>query len=164
MLIGSLLLVVIVALLAAWAGGLTSAALLAAAVAVTAAGGKLAFDSIVQRDAPDANRGRSFARFETRFQLIWVVGAIIPVIIPIPAQIGYLLIASVAGFAAFTYWVGRRSMARGEDPIVNRRRLVDLLPSGLRLPTLPKLGRPRARRPVIEPRPDTDPPPGATPI
>ena len=41
-------------------------------------GGKLAFDSIVQRDAPDANRGRSFARFETRFQIIWVVGASSP--------------------------------------------------------------------------------------
>ena len=41
--------------------------------------GKLAFDSIVQRDAPDANRGRSFARFETRFQVIWVLGAFIPV-------------------------------------------------------------------------------------
>ena len=29
-------------------------------------------------DAPDANRGRSFARFETRFQLAWVIGAFIP--------------------------------------------------------------------------------------
>ena len=38
---------------------------------------KLAFDSIVQRDAPDANRGRSFAKFETRFQIIWVVGALL---------------------------------------------------------------------------------------
>ena len=41
---------------------------------VAAAAGKLAFDSIVQRDAPDAIRGRTFARFETRFQLVWVVG------------------------------------------------------------------------------------------
>jgi hypothetical protein len=54
---------------------------------------KVAFDSILQRDAPDANRGRSFARFETRFQLIWVVGAAIPVVIPIPGRLGYLMVA-----------------------------------------------------------------------
>ena len=46
---------------------------------------KLAFDSLVQRDAPDANRGRSFARFETRFQLVWVIGALLPLLLlPIP--------------------------------------------------------------------------------
>ena len=37
--------------------------------------GRMAFDSIVQRDAPDANQGRAFAKFETRFQLSWVVAA-----------------------------------------------------------------------------------------
>jgi MFS family permease len=160
MLVGALVLVVVVGLIAALAGGITSAALLAATVAVTAAGGKLAFDSIVQRDAPDANRGRAFARFETRFQLIWVVGAIIPVIIPIPAQIGFLLIAGVAGFAAFTYAVGRRSMSRGEDPLANRRRVVDFLPPGLRAPR-PGVPRPRSRRKPASPPPDpphpTDP-------
>ena len=37
---------------------------------------KLSFDAIVQRDAPDANQGRSFAKFETRFQLAWVSAAL----------------------------------------------------------------------------------------
>ena len=59
---------------------------------------KQAFDSIVQRDAPDANRGRSFARFETRFQLVWVIGALIPIVVPIPAELGFVLI--VAAVAA----------------------------------------------------------------
>ena len=54
-------------------------------VGATGSAAKQAFDSIVQRDAPDANRGRSFARFETRFQLVWVIGALIPIVIPIPA-------------------------------------------------------------------------------
>ena len=50
---------------------------------------RLAFDSIVQRDAPDANRGRAFARFETRFQLGWVLGRRrCPCVIPIPRLAG----------------------------------------------------------------------------
>src|ERR687897_303045 len=91
----------VAAVLAAWAGGLAAAAALAACVGVSASSGKLAFDSLVQRDAPDANRGRSFARFETRFQLTWVVGALIPVVVTIPVQIGFLVVAACAGFALF---------------------------------------------------------------
>jgi MFS family permease len=48
------------------------------------------FDSMVQTHAPLATRGRSFARFETRFQLGWVGGAVAATAIAIP--IGYSLI------------------------------------------------------------------------
>ena len=48
-------------LAAAWVGGLGGSMLLAAVVAIVSTSGRLAFDSLVQRDAPDANRGRSFA-------------------------------------------------------------------------------------------------------
>ena len=75
-------------LTAAWLGGLAASMLLAAIVAVVSTAGRLAFDSLVQRDAPDANRGRSFAAFELRFQLVWVVGAVIPVLISIPLDGG----------------------------------------------------------------------------
>ena len=94
--------------LAAARGGLLGAATIAFAVGLCAGSGKLAFDALVQRDAPDANRGRSFARFETRFQLIWVVGAAVPVVVPIPGRLGYLLIAGGAAFAAASYVVGYR--------------------------------------------------------
>src|SRR3546814_7316437 len=90
-------------LLMAWLGGLVAAALMAATVAIVSTGAKLAFDSLVQRDAPDANRGRSFARFEVRFQLVWFIGAVIAVLLPITMRIGYLVIAGVAGFAPFSY-------------------------------------------------------------
>jgi hypothetical protein len=103
-------------LLAAWQGGLAAAAGLALCVGMAASSGKLAFDSVVQRDAPDANRGRSFARFETRFQLMWVVGAFIPVVIPIPQAVGFLVIAGCATFAVVTYAAGLRALARGEIP------------------------------------------------
>ena len=93
--------------LAAWLGGLAGSALAAASVGVGASAAKQAFDAIVQRDAPDANRGRSFARFETRFQLIWVAGAVLG-IIPMPLWLGFLLLAGTAAFASVSYLAGSR--------------------------------------------------------
>jgi hypothetical protein len=93
----------------AYAGGLAAASVLAFAIGIASTAGKLAFDALVQRDAPDANRGRSFARFETRFQLIWVIGAMIPVAISMPPRLGFLIVAGAAGFAAFTYGAGMRA-------------------------------------------------------
>ena len=107
------------ALTAAWVGDLAGSMLLAAIVAIVSTSGRLAFDSLVQRDAPDANRGRSFASFELRFQVVWVVGAVIPVLVRIPLTVGFLAIAGVAGFALFTYAAGQRAtQARGERPEV----------------------------------------------
>lgn len=100
-----------VAVLAMWSGGVLGAASLALCVAVSAAVGKLAFDSLVQRDAPDANYGRTFSRFEARFQLTWVFGAVLAVLTPIrSARFGYFLIAAVAAFAAVSYFISRRSL------------------------------------------------------
>src|SRR5215510_4691495 len=64
---------------AAATGGLFTAILLAVVVNFSAAVGRLAFDAIVQRDAPDANQGRAFSKYEARFQLAWVIAAIFPV-------------------------------------------------------------------------------------
>jgi hypothetical protein len=99
-------------LTAAWIDGLAASMLLAAVVAVVSTSGRMAFDSLVQRDAPDANRGRSFATFELRFQLVWVVGAVIPVLVSIPLRAGFLVIAAVAGFALFSYVAGQRAAHR----------------------------------------------------
>ncbi len=93
--------------LAALAGGLIGALLVAFAVSVAGQAGKQSFDAIVQRDATESNLGRSFARFESRFQLLWVFGALIPVVLPIPARLGFLVLAGTATFAAVSYWLGR---------------------------------------------------------
>lgn len=93
---------------ALWVGGRPLAAVLAAVVGLAATAAKLCFDSIVQRDAPDANQGASFARFEARFQLVWVAGAFLPVVLPIPLALGYLLVAAWCLLAAFLYATGRR--------------------------------------------------------
>jgi len=103
---------VVVALAVARFGGLAGSALMAATVAIVSTSGKLAFDSLVQRDAPDANRGRSFARFEVRFQLVWVIGAVIPVLLDLPLTVGFLTIAGTAGFALFSYLAGQRAAHR----------------------------------------------------
>jgi len=99
-------------LTAAWAGGLAASMLLAGTVAVVSTSARLAFDSLVQRDAPDANRGRSFATFELRFQVVWVIGAVIPVLVSIPLRMGFLTIAGVAAFALFSYAAGQRTAQR----------------------------------------------------
>jgi hypothetical protein len=105
---GALVATIVGGLVAALIGGLLGATLIAGTVGVAASSGKLAFDAIVQRDAPDANRGRSFAAFETRFQLIWVIGGFIPVVVPLPARIGFLVVAGAAAFALFGLLSTRR--------------------------------------------------------
>ena len=105
-LLGSLLLVASVGAIAGRTRGLTAFCLVAGATGVAAAAGKLAFDSIVQRDAPDAVRGRTFARFETRFQLVWVAGAFVPVAIDISTGIGIDIIALGCALAFFSYLGG----------------------------------------------------------
>ena len=107
-LLGALIVVLSTALLGAMSGGLMGMTLLSAGVAVSAAAGKLAFDSLVQRDAPDANHGRSFSRFEARFQIAWVVGAFAPVILPIPVRLGSVLVAVVAAAALIFFIISRR--------------------------------------------------------
>jgi hypothetical protein len=96
--------------------GLPGQALLALLVAVAASSGKQAFDAVVQRDAPDANRGRSFARFESRFQVVWVLGAAIPVLLTIPTQLGGLLVAALGAAAAVFWYVAMRAVGSGEAP------------------------------------------------
>ena len=119
-LVGSLIVTSAAGLITAFIGGLGGAALLSMMLGVTSCSAKQAFDSIVQRDAPDANRGRSFAKFETRFQLIWVIGALIPIIIPIPSALGFGLIAISASVAVAFYLVGLRNVRAGRVPVARK--------------------------------------------
>jgi len=107
--LGALIVTTTTALLGAWGGGITGIAMLAFGVGISAAMGKLGFDALVQRDAPKANHGRAFAKFEGRFQLTWALGAFAAVVIRFPVQVGALLVALAAGFAAVSYELGRRT-------------------------------------------------------
>lgn len=106
----------IVALLVAFPNDRVSVLFFAATIGLAAGLGKLSFDAIVQRDAPDANQGRSFARFETRFQLTWVLGAIVPVVAPngiLPLRAGLIILSIAAGSASFLYLGGLAAIRRG---------------------------------------------------
>jgi hypothetical protein len=92
-------------------GEVTGACIVGACVGFAASLGKLAFDSILQRDAPDANRGRSFARFETRFQIFYVLGSLIPVALHVGAKPGFAVLLVAALIAIATYVVGRLAWA-----------------------------------------------------
>lgn len=92
---------------------LAVASVMAAAVGLSASTGKLAFDAIVQRDAPDAARGRAFARFEALFQLLWVVGALIPVVVTMPLRFGLGAIAAASVVTAVAYPLVRRRSLLG---------------------------------------------------
>ncbi len=108
-----------------------STLLLVLVIALSAQCGRIAFDSLLQRDGPEHLRGRAFARFETRFQVAWVVGALIPVALLdlLTEREGYFALGLGLAFAAATYigslrthgaWAGRGGRGeRGDKAIAN---------------------------------------------
>lgn len=105
---GCLAIMAVGGLVAAQAGSRAAAVAVAGVVGVAASAGKLSFDAIVQRDAPTAVRGRQFARFEAAFQLSWVGGALLPVVIPLPTRLGVFIIGVVSGVLCGLYIAGTR--------------------------------------------------------
>lgn len=94
--------------IAALVGGPPAGIAVALVVNLSAALGRLAFDSMLQRDGPAANRGQAFALFETRFQLAWVAAAVVPVLFDLPGRAGLFLVGAVAASAVFNYLAGSR--------------------------------------------------------
>ena len=111
----------VIALLIAALGSLAAAmhlvraSELAAVFAVICAAtiGRQGFDSILQRDAPGAARGRAFARFETLYQLIWVLGALTAVILQPSTTAGLAALAILLTIAVLVYATG---IARTHQP------------------------------------------------
>jgi hypothetical protein len=110
MLAGSIWLVALCGAAAGVIGGLLTQAALALVVGLSAAAAKPAFDALVQRYVPTAAQGHAFARFETRLQLVWVVGALLPVVSAMPMGAGDVVIAAVAGVSGLSYLTGRRAV------------------------------------------------------
>jgi MFS family permease len=117
MLAGALLFPALPLVLAARDYGRVSLVAAAATVAAATACGRVAFDSLLQRDGSESVRGRAFARFETRFQLVWVAGGVGAVIFPGGGRGGLFVVAVVLLFAGLSY-VGafRRTAARNTQP------------------------------------------------
>jgi beta-lactamase regulating signal transducer with metallopeptidase domain len=88
-------------------------AVVALAVGMAGAVAKPSFDALVQRHVRQSDQGKAFARFETRFQLMWVAGSFVPVVLSLTVAVGYLVMAVVAGLGALSYMSSRRAVHRG---------------------------------------------------
>jgi hypothetical protein len=115
MLIGSLLLVSAFATLGAFFPVRWLQAVVAMAVGAAGAMAKPSFDALVQRNVRESNQGRAFARFETRLQLMWVVGSFVPVVLDLPLAAGDFVMAVVAAAGAVFYMSSRRAVLGQSD-------------------------------------------------
>ncbi|HUY16126.1 MAG TPA: hypothetical protein VMV11_01055 [Acidimicrobiales bacterium] len=76
---------------------------------VTGAVAQPSFDAITQRNVAPGAQGRTFARFAVRQQLLWVLGALIPVAIVMSFSAGDRLLAVLMIVSSFVYPIGRRA-------------------------------------------------------
>ena len=106
----------LVAGLVDWGTHWTVAVGLAAGIGLAAGSGKLAFDSMVQRDVPSRVRGRSFARFESGFQLAWAIGSLLAVLIPMTLSTGFIAIGAIGLVGALAFAGGSIKARRGTLP------------------------------------------------
>ena len=70
------------------------------------------FDAITQRHVAPGAQGRTFARFAVRQQLLWVLGALIPVAIALKFSVGDGLLAALMVAGGLLYGIGRRFARR----------------------------------------------------
>lgn len=70
------------------------------------------FDAITQRHVAPGAQGRTFARFAVRQQLLWVVGAVIPVAISLRFSVGDGVLAVLMLAGGLVYGIGRRFARR----------------------------------------------------
>ncbi|QMU79989.1 MFS transporter [Streptacidiphilus sp. PB12-B1b] len=101
------------ALAAALAYGVLTITLLAGVAGVTQSLGKVALDSLIQRDVPERVRTSAFARSETLMQLTWVIGGGIGIVLPLVGQIGA---GVAAGILALSLLLTTRGLIRLPRP------------------------------------------------
>ena len=117
----ALLLLFTGAITAAFALGVLAAVLISFVTTIAGGTAKLAFDSLVQRDAPDANHGRFFAKFEGRFQMSWAIGALIAALAPIHPHWGYAGLAGISSAALLWYHIATQESRRRATPTKSDR-------------------------------------------
>jgi len=111
MLTGSLWLVAVAGLLGWLFPHQALQALVAVAVGAAGAMAKPSFDALVQRHVRESDQGRAFARFETRLQLMWVLGSLVGVVLSLSIPAGNLVLCGVAIVGALSYMSALRTAA-----------------------------------------------------
>jgi hypothetical protein len=91
-------------------GNLPAQGILALGIGVAGSLGQPSFDAITQSYVPEDQQGRVFARFATRQQLVWVVGALVPVAFTLPLQAGDVVAAATGAIGGVVYLTSRRAL------------------------------------------------------
>jgi hypothetical protein len=115
-LLGATWLIALGALGAAYLGSREIQAALAFVVGMAGALAQPSFTAIAQHFVPIPAQGRAFARFATRQQLVWVVGALFPVIFAFTFREGDVVMMVVAAAAAVFYMTSRQAMRHRAVP------------------------------------------------
>ena len=115
-LLGSLVMVTVCCLLGVLWSGRVGVMFVAGSIGVGASISRLAFDAIVQSE-DTGTVGARFARFETKFQLAWVIGALVPVIFPVSRTIGCALMGLAGVVATAIHAGGERALSRIDDTV-----------------------------------------------
>jgi hypothetical protein len=106
MMIAALAMEAAAAFIAAQVFALPAAAALAAAAGLAWGTAKFGFDGLLQATVEPDTRGYAFTVSETLFQIAWVVGALIPVLITVPIKVGLALAGVVALLVQLLYISG----------------------------------------------------------
>ena len=88
-------------------GGITAGIILISVTNGMGSVGRLAFESVVQREAPDANRARAFVGFETLNQLAWVGLGLVAVILTLEGAVGFAAVGLVCIFGSGYLFLNR---------------------------------------------------------
>lgn len=99
---------------AVFIGGYAMGVVLSILVNFSSSIGRLAFESIVQRDGSERSRAATFAWFETRFQFGWVAGAAVPILVEMSGVVGISYLAAVLLAASISYVAGARPFNSGQ--------------------------------------------------
>lgn len=130
---GSLMALAVVAAFGALGPSRLLIMVVAAVIGLGASIGRQGFDALVQSRAPHTARGSAFARFETRFQLGWVAGAVAATAIRIPSRISLAVLAVAMVPSALFYLRNVRELRQvgADDPFnaigLARRRIEQLV-------------------------------------
>jgi MFS family permease len=103
-----------------------------------------AFNSAVQQHAPDVDRGRTLAAFDTRFQLAWVVGALVAVTARPNLRLGFGVLTAVLLADAID-----QVLRRSHDPVALQPNHETLAQLALSARGLASLGEYRAATLVV---------------
>ena len=95
--------------------GLTAAVVLAASAGLAWGTAKFGFDALLQKTTSRVQRGAAFTRAETIFQLLWVLGALLPVAFTMSSTVGLSLAGTAALFAQVVLVSGMLVEARNGE-------------------------------------------------